>query len=195
MKLKESFYLRSDVVAIARELLGKRLCVQSNEGILSATIVETEAYSYLEKACHAYNNRRTKRTETLFARGGLSYVYLCYGIHRLFNVVTNVEGKAEAVLIRAVEPDGNLETMRTRRGVSSDYQLTSGPGKLSEALNISLTHNGETLLGDSIWLEDGESPVAHDIVETTRIGVAYAKEDALLPWRFYNASSKFVSVR
>ena len=123
MKLPRSFYLNDDVTTVAKQLLGKVLCTYSGAKLLSGKIVETEAYSYKEKACHAYMSRNTNRTEVLFYEGGTSYVYLCYGIHKLFNVVTNKQGVAEAVLIRAVEPIDNIEEMRSRREVKKDIQL------------------------------------------------------------------------
>ena len=196
MKVEEAFYQRSDVVLIARELLGKSLNVRAGDTILSGIIVETEAYSFTEKACHAYNNKRTARTETLFAQGGTSYVYLCYGIHRLFNVVTNVKGVAEAVLIRALEPEKNIHIMRDRRMVTRDTQLTSGPGKLSAALGIEMSHNNRSLLDDDIWIEHGVREIEDsDIAAATRIGVDYAGEDALLPWRFYLRQNAYISAQ
>lgn len=195
MKVKSSFYQRDDVVLIARELLGKVLYVNSDEGVTAARIVETEAYSYIEQACHAYNNKRTRRTETLYAAGGTSYVYLCYGIHKLFNIVTNEEGIAEAVLVRAVEPIINIQLMKDRRKRTRPGSLTSGPGKLSMALGITLDHNCKDLAGDQLWLEDdGYSLPENNIISKTRIGVDYAGEDARLPWRFYIRDNAFVSV-
>jgi DNA-3-methyladenine glycosylase len=196
MKLTSSFYQRKDVVLIARELIGKVLHVNTPEGYTSGRIVETEAYSFKERACHAYNNRRTSRTETLFADGGTAYVYLCYGIHKLFNVVTNREGVAEAVLIRAIEPLNNIDLMRQRRNKQTDIQLTSGPGKLSEALGIGMEHNANELTGEEIWItDDGCEYLPNDIVIASRIGVDYAAEDAGLPWRFFLSENKYVSVR
>nr|WP_255647371.1 DNA-3-methyladenine glycosylase [Fulvivirga sedimenti] len=190
--MKKSFYFNDDVCDAARNLLGKVLYVEGPEGICGGMIVETEAYSYRERACHAYGNRRTARTETLFSAGGSAYVYLCYGIHRLFNVVTNAEGIAEAVLIRALEPVTGVELMKSRRGNIAYTGLTSGPGKLSEALSISLEHDGRPLLGDQIWISD-EGVGVRKIVEGPRIGVDYAGEDALLPWRFGIGGNRFLS--
>ncbi len=192
MKLEKSFYFKGDVCNIARNLLGKILYVESDEGLCGGMIVETEAYSYTERACHAFGNRRTGRTETLFAEGGSAYVYLCYGIHRLFNVVTNREGVAEAVLIRALEPVEGIDLMKWRRKKSDLKDLTSGPGKLSEALDIKLQHNNLSLFEDAVWIADegGSSP---EIVEGLRIGVDYAGEDAFLPWRFGISGNRFLS--
>ena len=193
MKLPASFYEKEDVCKAARSLLGKVLVLQSPDGILAGKIIETEAYSYIEKACHAYGNRRTSRTEMLFAPGGTAYVYLCYGIHHLFNVVTNREGIAEAVLIRGLEPLDGIGIMRKRRG--SDYrQLTSGPGKLSAAMGISIRFNGHDLTGDSLWIEDRGIVVHPDeVLEGPRIGVDYAGADALLPWRYGIRDNTFLS--
>lgn len=187
MKLAEAFYQRNNVVKIARELLGKVLVTKSNGYITSGMIVETEAYSWKERGCHAYRGRKTNRNAVMFLPGGIAYVYLCYGMHNMVNVVTNVEGLAEAVLIRAVEPLTGIEIMKKRRKTDSVIMpaLTSGPGKLTEALGISRAFNGKPLTGDEIWIEEGEEISPHKVVVSTRIGIAYAGEDAKLPWRFY----------
>ncbi len=192
MKLSESFYLNENVVEVAKQLLGKVLCTNINGSIVSGKIVETEAYSYKERACHAYNSRNTKRTQVLFMKGGTAYVYLCYGIHKLFNVVTNKEGVAEAVLIRAVEPIENISIMQKNRNLTKNTSLTSGPGKLSQALNINLNHNRQSLLNSDLWIEDRDLEIGK-VEPTPRIGVAYAKEDALLPWRFLEKGNPYVS--
>lgn len=193
--LNESFYARDEVVTVAKELLGKVLVTNVNGVISAGKIVETEAYSYLEKACHAYMNRNTHRTRVLFERGGTAYVYLCYGIHKLFNVVTNGEGVAEAVLVRGVEPLENITVMQQRRALKKPgYQLTSGPGKLTQALGIGMEHNREWLLERRLWIEDHGYKVPDTAIgESPRIGVAYAKEDALLPWRFFIKENQWVS--
>jgi len=192
MKLSQAFYLNDNVTEVAKHLLGKVLCVNINGSILSGKIVETEAYSYKEKACHAYNARYTKRTEVLFMEGGTAYVYLCYGIHKLFNVVTNVEGVAEAVLIRALEPVDNVKMMQENRKMIKNTALTSGPGKLSQAMGINLDHNRQSLTKSNVWIEDRRLDVGQ-VEKTPRIGVAYAMEDALLPWRFIEKDNPFVS--
>lgn len=192
-KLTQNFYCRHDVNLIARELLGKIIYTNIGGELTAGKIIETEAYSYSEKACHAYSHRHTTRTSIMFGAGGHAYVYLCYGIHELFNIVTNHQDTPEAVLIRAVEPVEGWEHMRKRRG-TSDLMLTSGPGKLTQALGIDRNLNGINLWGDKIWLEDnGNQLKAEDVVQTTRIGVDYAKEDALLPWRYYVKGNPFVS--
>ena len=187
MRLTKEFYQQADVTHVARELLGKVLCTQSAEGITKGIIVETEAYcGATDKACHAFLNKRTSRTEIMFQEGGMVYTYLCYGIHTLFNIVTNQKDQADAVLIRAVEPLEGLDLMASRRNMpSSNKRLTAGPGCLTKALGIDLTMNGIDLMSTIIWIEDQ----AIDIPETKilagpRVGIAYAEEDALLPWRF-----------
>lgn len=195
MKLDKSFFLNDSVTQVAEDLIGMTLCTYFDKQFTCGIIVETEAYSYKEKACHAYNNRRTARTETLFAQPGTCYVYLCYGIHKLFNIVTNKEGIAEAVLIRAVEPVEGIDVMLHRRGFAEkNKQLTSGPGKLSQALGIGLNHDKLDLFGDVIWVEDrGKDLSGHQVEKSPRIGVAYAKDDALLPWRYSVRENIWVS--
>lgn len=195
MKIDRSFYKHNSVLDIARELLGKVMVTQIGEVTTSARIVETEAYSYTERACHAYDNKYTKRTRVMFSEGGTSYVYLCYGIHKLFNIVTNEEGVAEAVLIRAVEPDQGVSHMLSRRNFSKiDYSLTSGPGKLTKALGIDMQHNELDLTKDQVWLEDdGHKIEPQNVSVSARIGVGYAGEDARLPWRFFVRDNRYVS--
>jgi len=196
MILTESFYTRKDVVKIAKELLGKVL-VTNIDGIkTSGMIVETEAYAGAgDKASHAYGNRRTNRTEIMFRNGGSAYVYLCYGIHHLFNVVTNVQDVPHAVLIRAIEPLEGIEYMLQRRKKEKlTPALTAGPGAMSAALGIVTSHTGILLRDDAIYIEDrGIKVPAKDIVAATRVGVAYAQEDAMLPYRFYIKGNKYVS--
>lgn len=164
-----------------------RLCSFIDETLVCGIITETEAYKGPEdRACHAYNNLRTKRTEVMFHNGGICYVYLCYGIHSLLNVVTNKEGIPHAVLIRALEPLLGQEMMEKRRGTSRN--LTQGPGCVTSALGIGLEHNGLSLKDKPIWIEKSlqhESQMRESkIVASCRIGVDYAGKDALLPWRF-----------
>ncbi len=190
-KLDRSFYENPDVVSVARQLLGKFL-VTEVEGVLTVgKIVETEAYcGRNDKACHA-NNKRTPRTEVMYGVGGHAYVYLCYGIHHLFNVVTHKEGFADAVLIRAIEPVYGLERMRERRNYPS-AKLGSGPGTLSQALGITTNMTGTDLLGSLIWIAPGNDQ-EFDIETDVRIGVDYAEEDALKPWRFFVKGNDYVS--
>jgi DNA-3-methyladenine glycosylase len=195
MKLNESFYERPDVVRIARELLGKGLFTNIDGVITGGLIVETEAYSFKERGCHAYASRKTDRNAIMFESGGYSYVYLCYGMHHLFNVVTNVKGVAEAVLIRALEPTHGLAEMTLRRGkLANPFHLTSGPGKLTKALGIDRNFNAKSLSGDEIWIEDVNQKVTASRIEASpRIGIDYAGQDALLPWRFTIRDNKWVS--
>ena len=189
-----SFYQRDDVVEIARDLIGRRLMSRAGGLLTGGVIVETEAYcGATDKACHAHFDRRTKRTSIMYEPGGRAYVYLCYGIQSLFNIVTKIRDKADAVLVRAIAPDTGLEIMRSRRNVKRDRDLTSGPGKLTVALGIDQTHYGEELTGTQVWLEKGGKLNAGDIITTTRIGVDYAGEDSQLPWRFYLKNNPFVS--
>jgi len=150
-------------------------------------IVETESYRGAEdRACHAYQNKKTKRTEVMFKQGGISYIYLCYGMHSLFNVVTAKEGIPHAILIRAIEPVFGISTMLHRRQFQFiNVSLTNGPGSLAKALGISTMYNGTSLQGEVIWIGDvGISITKEEIISSPRVGVSYAKEDALLPWRF-----------
>jgi len=187
LKLTREFYERDDVLTIARELLGKCLFTKLDDKVTAGIIVETEAYAApLDKASHAYNNKRTSRTEIFFGRGGFSYVYLCYGIHHLFNVVTNKTDIPHAILIRAIEPVEGLSTMAIRRQKSqTNYSLTSGPGALSMALGINKRHNGIDLQENKIWLEDTSIRYANcQIQKGPRVGIAYAEEWADKPYRF-----------
>ena len=167
-----------------------------NNFITSGIIVETEAYAGInDRASHAYNNKRTQRTEITYQKGGIAYIYLCYGMYYLFNVITNIEDVPHAVLIRAIEPlDGINEMQRRRKIKSKKYNLTNGPGKLSLALGIDKSFNGESLLLDKIWIQDnGIKFNKKDILSSPRIGVDYAKEDANLPYRFYINNNKWLS--
>lgn len=179
MKLYESFYLDTDVVNVAKKLIGCELHTYINGMHRSGIIVETEAYSYREKACHAFEKKRTKRTETMFVAGGVAYVYLCYGIHHLFNVVTNIENEPEAVLIRALQPT-----------IQDKAKIASGPGKLTKYMNIHTRHNGISLMGNEIWIESGETMA---IESSKRIGIDYAGNDANLPWRFTAKNNHWIS--
>ena len=181
------FYQQDDVVSLAQEMLGKVLYTCVDGQITSGIISETEAYHECEKACHAFNKKRTRRTELLFHEGGSAYIYLCYGIHHLFNVVTGPEGIAQAILVRAIIPHSGKEQMISRRKMKSmKPNLSSGPGSLSQALGITTDLNGTDLSGASIWIEDEGLKISADAIQSgPRIGVDYAGKDALLPWRFY----------
>lgn len=195
-KLPRHFYEREDVVRIARELLGKILFTQVSGMITAGKITEIEAYNgRTDRACHAYQ-KVTSRTQVMYGRGGMSYVYLIYGLHNLFNVVTNKSGYADAVLIRAIEPVKGADIMAARRGIDKqNRRLTAGPGSLSKAMGIARVHNKLDLRGNAIWIEDAPILADKDITTTTRIGVDYAGEDAKLPWRFYETRSEYVSKR
>lgn len=197
--LSSSFYCRPEVAQIARDLIGKVLISHIDNRFCAAIIVETEAYSGMnDRACHAHNKKRTPRTETMFLPGGHAYVYLCYGLHHLFNVVTNQEGEPDAVLIRAVQPILGIEGMAERRKMKSvDFRLTKGPACLSQAMGIGRESNAQDLTKKQcIWIS--ENPIPFDpgeIVSSSRIGVDYAGEDALKPWRFLVKGNPWVSVR
>jgi len=195
MKLPESFYQRTNVVKIARELLGKGLFTKIGDVITGGIIVETEAYSWKERGCHAFGARKTRRNEVMFGRGGHTYVYLCYGMHHLFNIVTNGEDVADAVLVRAIEPVEGVEQMMARRGrLLNKFHLTSGPGKLTKALGIDRKCNGKFLLDNEIWIEDMGQKISTNKIETSpRIGIDYAGEDAKLPWRFTIKGNLWIS--
>lgn len=194
--LNEQFYIQDNVVQIAQDLLGKILVTNIDGQTTSSMIVETEAYAGVnDKASHAYNGRRTKRTETMYAKGGVAYVYLCYGIHHLFNIVTNIANVPHAILIRGAEPIDGIDIMMKRRGVSTlKNTLTAGPGSLSKAMGINTNHTGLPLYGSDIFIEDRGIVIRpEDIIKGTRVGVAYAKQDALLPYRFWLNDNKYVS--
>ncbi len=187
MKLPLNFYLRNDVVEVSRELLGKVLCSNQDDQITKAVITETEAYAGVtDKASHAYGGRRTNRTEPLFGQGGTAYVYLCYGMHHLFNVIVGDVGVPLAILIRAAEPMQGIDVMRQRRKKPGTGKLRlAGPGTLSQALGIRTELTGTSLLEDHIWIEDQQITVRpEDITIGPRIGIDYAEEDAKRPYRF-----------
>ena len=184
--LNKEFYLREDVVKIARELLGKVLISNFNNEYTAGVITETEAYNgIIDKASHAFNNRRTNRTEIMYAAGGTAYVYLCYGIHHLFNVVTNVQDIPHAILIRAIKPLDGVQLMMIRLNKRSLPSTIKGPGLVSKALGINTLHTGYSLLSNELYIADnGIHFKKSEIIATPRIGVEYAEEDALLPYRF-----------
>lgn len=196
MILPHSYYLSNDVVAISRDLLGKYLFTNIDGAVTGGMIVETEAYNgIIDRASHAFGNRRTPRTQTMFEEGGRAYVYLCYGIHEMFNIVTAVEGTPHAILIRGIEPTVGLDIMQFRRNMSViKPTITAGPGSVAKALGISRKINGYSMLSDTIWVEDQAVQFNDaDIKAGPRIGVAYAGEDALLPYRFYVKGNPYVS--
>ncbi len=195
-KLPRSFYARDDVLEISKELIGKVLCTRFYGELTSGMIVETEAYNgRTDRASHAFDGTRTGRTETMYGEPGHAYVYLCYGIHHLFNVVTNKEGLADAILVRAIQPIEGIDVMKERRGASiSGKNITNGPGKLSQALGITTNYDTADLLGQTIWIEDRDITIGkNEIDRSSRIGVDYAGEDAKLPWRFTLNRSEYLS--
>ena len=196
MKLTEDYYLGNDVVAISKNLLGKYLFTCIDGVTTGGYIVETEAYNgIVDKASHSFGNRMTPRTKTMFMQGGIAYVYLCYGIHEMFNIVTSVEGEPHAILIRAINPTDGIEAMQARRNMLVlKSTITSGPGSVAKALGISRNINAISLQSDTLWLEDrGLNFTDEQINIGPRIGVSYAAEDAFLPYRFYVKGNKYVS--
>ncbi len=197
-KLTLDFYRRENVLEVAEELIGKLLITNKNGIRTGGRIVECEAYAGApDKASHAFGGRRTARNEVMYKDGGLAYVYLCYGIHHLFNVVTNVKETPHAVLIRGIEPVMGMQDMLLRTGkLKPDETLTRGPGNVSKALGIHTIDTGTPLTGRSIFLaDDGFSYRVGKIFKSPRIGVDYAGKDALLPYRFYVKGNPFVSGR
>lgn len=195
-KLELDFYKRENVLEIAGELMGK-LLITKKDGISTwGRIVECEAYAGApDKASHAFGGRRTNRNEIMYAEGGVAYVYLCYGIHHLFNVVTNIKEIPHAILIRSVEPVKGIKDMLLRTGKKQvDNTLTRGPGNVSKALGIHTRDSGTMLTGRKIFLaDDGFVYSQKEICASPRIGVDYAGNDALLPYRFYVKGNPYVS--
>ncbi|PWU01731.1 MAG: DNA-3-methyladenine glycosylase [Bacteroidetes bacterium] len=195
-KLNLGFYERKNVLKIAKELLGKVLTTNFDGIKTSGRIVETEAYNgVIDRASHAWAGRRTARNEVMYKSAGIAYVYICYGMHHLFNVVTNDEEIPHAILIRAVEPLLGVDTMLKRTGKKQlDRTLTSGPGNVAKALGISVKDSGLNLLGDKIYIaDDGFKYSPKQIAEGPRIGVESAGDHALLPYRYYVRGNQFVS--
>ena len=195
-KLPLSFYQRPDVLQVSRELLGKLLVTKWDFATTAGRIVECEAYAgFRDRASHAAGGRRTNRNEIMYAKGGFAYVYLCYGIHHLFNVVTNTRDVPHAVLIRALEPVTGIEKMLERTGKEKlDGTLTRGPGNVSKALGIHTRHSGVSLTSKELYLADDGFEYDKDLIATSgRIGVEYAGPDAKLPYRFYVKGNLFVS--
>jgi len=196
MKLSKEFYLQEDVLKISKELLGKFLFTNIDNKLTGGMITETEAYRAPEdKASHAFGGKRTARTEIFYEEGGISYVYLCYGIHHLFNIVTNKNEVPHAILIRAIEPLEGMNHMMVRRNKTKvSPPLTSGPGSMSQALGINKEYNKIDLQGNKIWLEDRGVKIAkNEILAGPRIGVDYAAEYASKPWRFGIKDNSWIS--
>ena len=191
-KLTHDFY-RADAVTLAKSLLGKMLVHESEDGMTSGIIAETEAYCGPEdRAAHTWNNRRTARTEIVFREGGFAYVYLVYGLHCCFNVTANVEGKPECVLVRALQPVEGVEIMKARRRTSEVVKLCDGPGKLCSAMGITRELYGADLCGEELYIAENEYPKLK-IAAMTRIGIEYAGEWRNMLWRFYINGNEYVS--
>lgn len=188
MKLLEpSFYRREDVTCIAQELLGKVICSKINGVVTGGVITETEAYAgAFDRASHAYGNRRTARTETMYRPGGVAYIYLCYGIHHLFNFVTGPKNMPHAVLLRGIYPLNGIEVMEARRKMKFHGKgFSDGPGKVTTSLGLTVKNNGIKIGGDLVWVEDRAITAdLNKIIKGPRVGVAYAGEDAFLPYRY-----------
>lgn len=194
-RIQRDYYTKNDTLWLARDLLGKFLfCNTDTHGLCGGIITETEAYLGAEdKASHAWQNRRTNRTETMFSRGGVAYIYLCYGIHHLFNVVTGPEDLPHAVLIRGVLPVKGIENMEAGAKRKIPF-LLDGPGKLTKAMGITTRLNGTPLEEKTIWIEDEAVQIPDHLIESSpRIGVDYAGDDAQLPYRFVLEDKQFLT--
>jgi DNA-3-methyladenine glycosylase len=195
-KIPLSFYERKDVVQIARELLGKIIVTNFDGLTTSGKIVETEAYvGFTDKASHSFNGKRTARNEHMYFEAGTAYVYICYGMHHMMNIVTNDKEIPDAILIRAIEPIKGIEIMQQRTAKSiNDKTITRGPGNVAKALGIFKLHSGLHLLDNEIYLLDDEATIpTENIGMSKRIGVESAGADGLLPYRFYIKGNKYVS--
>jgi DNA-3-methyladenine glycosylase len=195
-KLPSAFFERGDVVEITKDLVGKILVTFFDEKLAAGRIVEAEAYNGpFDKASHSYNNRRTRRTEVMYAQGGVAYIYLCYGIHQMFNIVTNVKDIPNAILIRALEPLTGIDVMLARSNkMAHGFDLTRGPGNVAKAMGLHTSQTGMSLQSDQLYIaDDGHTYEPDQVVATPRIGVDYAAEDALLPYRFIVKGNACVS--
>lgn len=197
-KLSKEYYCNEDVVALAADLLGKELFTCIEGSLCSGIIVETEAYKGPEDlGSHAYGGRRTARNETMYAEGGVIYMYVCYGIHDMLNVVTGPEASSHAILIRAARPVQGLEQMRERRMLfNDDKRLCKGPGSLAKAFGLNKAHDKLPLSGDLVWIEERTELVKPgDIVRAPRVGLNIIEPYRSVPWRFYLRDCPFVSAR
>lgn len=195
-KLPVSFYNRKDVLKIAREMLGKVVVTNMDGLVTSGRIVETEGYiGIVDKASHAFGGKRTPRNEHMYHAAGTAYIYVCYGMHQMLNIVTNARNIPDAILIRAIEPLDGLDIMAERTGKSKkDPTITRGPGNVGKALGIHKNYSGILLLDEVIYLaDDGFKLLAEAIGVSSRIGVESAGADALLPYRFYVKGNAYVS--
>jgi DNA-3-methyladenine glycosylase len=195
-KVPLSFYDRKDVVKIAEELLGKIIVTNIDGFFTSGRIVETEAYvGITDKASHSFSGKRTAKNEHMYSAPGTAYIYICYGLHQMMNIVTNEKEIPDAVLIRAIEPLEGIDIMlqRTKKD-HADKTLTRGPGNVGKALGIFKYHSGLHLLDEQIYLiDDGQKISKENIGVSKRIGVESAGPDGLLPYRFFVKGNKYVS--
>ncbi|MEO6133634.1 MAG: DNA-3-methyladenine glycosylase [Ginsengibacter sp.] len=197
-KLPLSFYERKNVVQIAKELLGKIVVTEFENVLTSGRIVETEAYiGLVDKASHSFNGKRSARNEHMYHCAGTAYIYICYGMHQMLNIVTNEKNIPDAILIRAIEPIEGIDAMMERTGKENlDYSITRGPGNVGKALGIYKRQSGISVLGNEIYvMEDGYKLSKDEIGISKRIGVESAGDDGLLPFRFYVKGNKYVSSR
>jgi len=196
--IPQSYYQSMDVLGLSKDLLGKYLVSNVGGKFTAGMIVETEAYRAPDdKACHAYANKRTPRTETMFAIGGTCYVYICYGIHNLFNIVTAPEGIAHAILVRAIDPSDGLDIMEKRRKMPISKKAScNGPGKFTRCMDITKAQNGIDLSSkhSPLWIEDRGVKIAKkNIIKGPRVGMSTAEECAHWPWRFRIKNNKWTS--
>ncbi len=195
-KLPLDFYRQPDVVSVARQLLGKHIYSNIGGRLTGGIIVETEAYRGPDdRGSHAFNNKRTPRNEMMYKAGGVAYMYICYGIHDMLNIVTGTEGISHAALIRAIEPVVGLDIMCERRGIfDNKIRLCQGPGALAKALGLSKLHNGADLQDDQIWLTDeGLSYTDDQVIASARVGMNFDGPYKTIPWRFYVKGNAYVS--
>jgi DNA-3-methyladenine glycosylase len=195
--LNQEFYLNDNVLDVAKKLLGKYIFTKIDKNITGGMIVETESYKGFEdKACHAYMGRKTLRNEAMFEKGGIAYIYVCYGMHSLLNVVTNKKDIPDAVLIRAIEPTDGIDIMLKRRNkIKVERTLTAGPGALTKALGITKKNNFSFLNSKTLWIEDRDIQISSkNILCSKRVGIDYAEEYAYKPWRFRIKNSRWTSL-
>lgn len=195
MKLSREFYL-TDGITLARNLIGKVLVHESFEGVTKGIIVETEAYmGEIDDAAHSYKGKKDGRTNIQYDEGGFAYIYLIYGMHYCMNIVANRPNKAEAVLIRALEPIEGLDIMMIRRKMDKLHNLCNGPGKLCQAMDIHKGHYGIDLCGPVLYLEELEGMKNTEVIASKRINIDYAEKSKDNLWRFTKEDSRYISVK
>ncbi|MBQ3087734.1 MAG: DNA-3-methyladenine glycosylase [Clostridia bacterium] len=193
MKLEKEFYL-CDGLQLSRKLIGKVLCRQTDNGLLRARIIETEAYMGSgDKAAHA-SKGKTNRTSVLFEEGGKAYIYLIYGMYCCLNISANIAEVPDCVLIRSAEPLDGIQQMCKNRNTENLFNLCSGPGKLCQAFSLTKHDNATDLDSDRLWIEDDGFTVDR-IAVSKRINIDYAQEAIDFPWRFYIPESRYLSVK